>query len=206
MEKNNNIESLELEEMRQQMSELKQQLDKKIDLRESLFSKMIRKQRKNVYPMWYVLLICIIIGWNLDCIFGFSLIYCIVLLAFSMLMALLEYKITHTIKPTDYVAYNTTGLLKKIIKTKKNYRTKCILQFILIFPMLLWTCYELYYSNFFYDAQTSYLDFYICIVMFVIAGISIFYFNYKKKTREIDELLMFVGGKEWFFCEYNSEQ
>lgn len=199
----NKIESLELEEMRQQMMSLREQLDKRIVLNEQLLKDNTMKKVKSINMYGYVSLLMLIPAFVGICIvnyrFGLSFTFCAFFVITTVVTAFLDYLSSQRIKDSDFSTKSVKEIISTLISMKKNnQRIRCI-DVILATITAPWILYEIYANSFskfiFNEGFPTYLFIGINLTIFfsiVIALITIgtkYYNNYQKNISDMIEML-----------------
>lgn len=199
----NRIESLELEEMRQQMLSLREQLDKQIVLNEQLLKDNTMKKVKSINMYGYVSLLMLIPAFVGICIvnyrFGLSFTFCAFFVITTVVTAFLDYLSSQRIKDSDFSTKSVKEIISTLISMKKNnQRIRCI-DVILATITAPWILYEIYANSFskfiFNEGFPTYLFIGINLTIsfsIVIALITIgtkYYNNYQKNISDMIEML-----------------
>ena len=199
----NRIESLELEEMRQQMLSLREQLDKQIVLNEQLLKDNTMKKVKSINIYGYISLLMLIPAFTGFCIvdyrFGLSFTFKVFAVITVVVIAYLEYWSSQRIKDSDFSTKSVKEIVSTLISMKKNnQRIRCI-DVILATITAPWILYEIYANSFskfiFNEGFPTYLFIGINLTIFfsiVIALITIgtkYYNNYQKNISDMIEML-----------------
>lgn len=199
----NKIESLELEEMRQQMMSLREQLDKQIVLNEQLLKDNTMKKVNSINMYGYVSLLMLIPAFVGICIvnyrFGLSFTFCAFFVITIVVTAFLDYLSSQRIKDSDFSTKSVKEIISTLISMKKNnQRIRCI-DVILATITAPWILYEIYVNSFskfiFNEGFPTYLFIGINLTIFfsiVIALITIgtkYYNNYQKNISDMIEML-----------------
>ena len=199
----NKIESLELEEMRQQMMSLREQLDKQIVLNEQLLKDNTMKKVKSINMYGYVSLLMLIPAFVGICIvnyrFGLSFTFCAFFVITTVVTAFLDYLSSQRIKDSDFSTKSVKEIISTLISMKKNnQRIRCI-DVILATITAPWILYEIYANSFskfiFNEGFPTYLFIGINLTIsfsIVIALITIgtkYYNNYQKNISDMIEML-----------------
>lgn len=190
----NKIESLELEEMRQQMNVLKSQLEEQVQVNDELVIKQMRTSigsfnRKGVWT----LIVAIVGAYPLYIYchrWGVSMFcYSIILIAIFM-DALVSYYLTHMVRESDLQKSCFSELIDKLIRMRKGIRILTIADYILLVGILV----LLFCQTFFNSSFTDYSPFdqTKIPVIFIVGAICGIYFGgkeMKKRIRQIDEMI-----------------
>lgn len=199
----NRIESLELEEMRQQMLSLREQLDKQIVLNEQLLKDNTMKKVKSINIYGYVSLLMLIPAFTGFCIvdyrFGLSFTFKVFAVITVVVIAYLEYWSSQRIKDSDFSTKSVKEIVSTLISMKKNNRIIRYIDFIVSAIMVPWMLYEIYANSFskfiFKEGFPTYLFigtnlviFFSTFIAFLLIDIK-YYNKYQKNISDMIEML-----------------
>lgn len=197
---NNNINSLELEEMRQQMTALKSQLDEQLQLNETTLQKNIMSKAKSVNSMGSrMLLVGVLTAIFVPAIFyymyDFSILCCTVTSLVVIADASLDYWSAHRIKPSDISGKNFSETTATLISMKKSNQWQLVIGIIVMIPLMIWWSVEMLDTKFFDFTTTpeavnmAKYSIIGCGVIGSIIGLFIAMRIYYKQKRNIDDLI-----------------
>ena len=203
----NRIESLELEEMRQQMMSLREQLDKQIVLNEQLLKDNTMKKVKSINRYGYVSLLALIPAFTGLCIvnyrFGLSFIFCAFAVITVVVFAFLEYWSSQRIKDSDFSTKSVKEIVSTLISMKKNNRKIRYIDIILTAIIVPWILYEIYANSFskfiFKEGFPTYQFIGVNLTIFfsvLIAFILICNKYYNKNQQNINDMIEMLKEKE----------
>ena len=203
----NKIESLELEEMRQQMLSLREQLDKQIVLNEQLLKDNTMKKVKSINMYGYVSLLMLIPAFVGICIvnyrFGLSFTFCAFFVITVVVIAYLEYWSSQRIKDSDFSTKSVKEIVSTLISMKKNNRKIRYMDIILSTIMVPWILYEIYANSFskfiFKEGFPTYQFIGVNLTIFfsvLIAFILICNKYYNKNQQNINDMIEMLKEKE----------
>lgn len=199
----NKIESLELEEMRQQMMSLREQLDKQIVLNEQLLKDNTMKKVKSINIYGYISLLMLIPAFTGFCIvdyrFGLSFTFKVFAVITVVVIAYLEYWSSQRIKDSDFSTKSVKEIVSTLISMKKNNRIIRYIDFIVSAIMVPWMLYEIYANSFskfiFKEGFPTYLFigtnlviFFSTFIAFLLIDIK-YYNKYQKNISDMIEML-----------------
>ena len=203
----NRIESLELEEMRQQMLSLREQLDKQIVLNEQLLKDNTMKKVKSINIYGYISLLMLIPAFTGFCIvdyrFGLSFTFKVFAVITVVVIAYLEYWSSQRIKDSDFSTKSVKEIVSTLISMKKNNRKIRYMDIILSTIMIPWMLYEIYANSFskfiFKEGFPTYLFIGTNLVIFfsiLIALLLIDIKYYNKHQKNISDMIEMLKEKE----------
>lgn len=199
----NRIESLELEEMRQQMLSLREQLDKQIVLNEQLLKDNTMKKVKSINIYGYVSLLMLIPAFVGICIvnyrFGLSFTFCAFFVITVVIVTFSYYWSSQRIKDSDFSTKSVKEIVSTLISMKKNNRIIRYIDFIVSAIMVPWMLYEIYVNGFskfiFKEGFPTYLFigtnlviFFSTFIAFLLIDIK-YYNKYQKNISDMIEML-----------------
>ena len=199
----NRIESLELEEMRQQMMSLREQLDKQIVLNEQLLKDNTMKKVKSINRYGYVTLLSFIPAFaGLSVVqyrFGLSFTLCAFFVITVVIVTFSYYWSSQRIKDSDFSTKSVKEIVSTLISMKKNNRIIRYIDFILSAIMIPWMLYEIYANSFskfiFKEGFPTYLFigtnlviFFSTFIAFLLIDIK-YYNKYQKNISDMIEML-----------------
>jgi len=203
----NRIESLELEEMRQQMMSLREQLDKQIVLNEQLLKDNTMKKVKSINRYGYVTLLSFIPAFaGLSVVqyrFGLSFTLCAFFVITVVIVTFSYYWSSQRIKDSDFSTKSVKEIVSTLISMKKNNRIIRYIDFILSAIMIPWMLYEIYANSFskfiFKEGFPTYLFIGTNLVIFfsiLIALLLIDIKYYNKYQKNISDMIEMLKEKE----------
>lgn len=203
----NRIESLELEEMRQQMLSLREQLDKQIVLNEQLLKDNTMKKVKSINIYGYISLLMLIPAFTGFCImdyrFGLSFTFKVFAVITVVVIAYLEYWSSQRIKDSDFSTKSVKEIVSTLISMKKNNRKIRYMDIILSTIMVPWILYEIYANSFskfiFKEGFPTYQFIGVNLTIFfsvLIAFILICNKYYNKNQQNINDMIEMLKEKE----------
>ena len=198
----NRIESLELEEMRQQMLSLREQLDKQIVLNEQLLKDNTMKKVKSINIYGYISLLMLIPAFTGFCImdyrFGLSFTFKVFAVITVVVIAYLEYWSSQRIKDSDFSTKSVKEIVSTLISMKKNNRKIRYMDI-----MVPWILYEIYANSFskfiFKEGFPTYQFIGVNLTIFfsvLIAFILICNKYYNKNQQNINDMIEMLKEKE----------
>lgn len=190
----NKIESLELEEMRQQMATLRQQLEEQVQVNDVLVISRMKTSIGSLNKKGLWTLIVAIVGAYPLYIYchrwGVSMFsYSIIMIALVM-DALVSYYLTHMVKESDLQKNHFSELIDKLIRMKKRMRILTIVDYILLVGILFLLYCQTFFSS--YSSNFSAFDQRKVAIIFTVGTICGIYFGgkeMKKRIRQIDEMI-----------------
>ncbi len=203
----NKIESLELEEMRQQMMSLREQLDKQIVLNEQLLKDNTMKKVKSINRYGYVTLLSFIPAFaGLSVVqyrFGLSFTLCAFFVITVVIVTFSYYWSSQRIKDSDFSTKSVKEIVSTLISMKKNNRIIRYIDFIVSAIMIPWMLYEIYANSFskfiFKEGFPTYLFIGTNLVIFfsiLIALLLIDIKYYNKHQKNISDMIEMLKEKE----------
>ena len=203
----NRIESLELEEMRQQMMSLREQLDKQIVLNEQLLKDNTMKKVKSINRYGYVTLLSFIPAFaGLSVVqyrFGLSFTLCAFFVITVVIVTFSYYWSSQRIKDSDFSTKSVKEIVSTLISMKKNNRIIRYIDFIVSAIMIPWMLYEIYANSFskfiFKEGFPTYLFIGTNLVIFfsiLIALLLIDIKYYNKHQKNISDMIEMLKEKE----------
>lgn len=194
----NKIESLELEEMRQQMNALKEQLDEQVKVNDENITKLLKENTRSFNNKGLKTLLV-----SLVCAFPMY-IYCsrwgIPMICFWIVVAVMladgccSYYVTHMVKAKDLQKCDFSELIDKLVKMKKGIRILTIADYVLLIGILLF----LFCQTFPLFSEHSTLDQIKVMVVFTIGAVCGIYFGgkeMKKRICQINEMISSLDRK-----------
>lgn len=202
MENHNNFDDLGFEEMRQQMAELKQQLDNQIHVNEERLKKDViqNSERINSFGSWMLLggiAAAILVPTGFYYMYGFSILCCVVTSLLVICDASFDYYNAHRIKKADLTNKNFSEALHTLVSMKKSHRTSFAVGLTCLVPMIFWWGYELYHTPFFDKMSEDAAEFGRWTIIGggaigAIIGLIIAIRLYKKQGNNINQLIEMV--------------
>ena len=203
----NKIESLELEEMRQQMMSLREQLDKQIVLNEQLLKDNTMKKVKSINRYGYVTLLSFIPAFaGLSVVqyrFGLSFTLCAFFVITVVIVTFSYYWSSQRIKDSDFSTKSVKEIVSTLISMKKNNRKIRYMDIILSTIMVPWILYEIYANSFskfiFKEGFPTYQFIGVNLTIFfsvLIAFILICNKYYNKNQQNINDMIEMLKEKE----------
>lgn len=203
----NRIESQELEDMRQQMMSLREQLDKQIVLNEQLLKDNTMKKVKSINRYGYVTLLSFIPAFaGLSVVqyrFGLSFTLCAFFVITVVIVTFSYYWSSQRIKDSDFSTKSVKEIVSTLISMKKNNRIIRYIDFIVSAIMIPWMLYEIYANSFskfiFKEGFPTYLFIGTNLVIFfsiLIALLLIDIKYYNKHQKNISDMIEMLKEKE----------
>ncbi|MDO4512094.1 MAG: hypothetical protein Q4B68_09805 [Bacteroidales bacterium] len=202
MENNKSLMDMEFEEMRQQMAELKQQLDQRIQVDEERLKKDIieNKERISSFGTWMLVagvLAAIFVPALFYYMYHFSILCCVVTSVLVLCDSGFDFYNAHRIKNNDLSSKNFTEALRTLVSMKKSNRNAFAIGVAVVIPMLVWWGVEIYGSPFFRELHPDTEEFarWIVIVFGLIGGcvgLVVTTSLYRKQTRNINALIKMI--------------
>lgn len=196
----NKIESFELEEMRQQMNALKEQLDEQVKVNDENITKLLKENTRSFNNKGLKTLLV-----SLVCAFPMY-IYCsrwgIPMICFWIVVAVMladgccSYYVTHMVREKDLQKCRFSELIGKLIKMKKGILILTITDYICLVGILLLLFCQTLLSSVFSDHST--FDQTKVPAIFAIGALCGIYFGWKemkKRIRQIDDMIRTLSEK-----------
>jgi len=194
----NKMESLELEEMRQQMMALKEQLEEQVHVNEDMMAKQLRRNTHNfsLYGCWMLILsvlgaypmyvYCQMYGVSMACFWTTVL--------GMILDGVYAYYVTHMVNEKDMQQCNYKSIIEKLILIKRMTRITDIIEAVFLILCAAWLFYETFFGVIFRTfsaaAQTRVFIGFVAAILF---GIYYCVKEYKIRNRKIDEMIRMMG-------------
>lgn len=197
-----NIESAELQEMRQQMAELKSQLDEQLQINEQSLRKNIMKKTNSInsFGTWSLmggLLVAILFPFVFHRIYDFSIACCLATSILCIVDACHDYYSAHRISKSKISSGNVKENIETLISMKKNNKTAFVVGLFCIVPLFFWWGYEIMNTPYFDEmginieiAKYSLIG--SVLVGSVIGGIFAVKL-YKKQQKNISEMIDMIS-------------
>lgn len=203
----NRIESLELEEMRQQMLSLREQLDKQIVLNEQLLKDNTMKKVKSIHIYGYVSLLTLIpplfvLNYGY-CRNVLSFAFCVIVFIILVIMSFFEYWSSQRIKDSDFSTKSVKDIVSTLISMKKSNQIENYICFVLVAIIIPWLLYEIYansWSKFifkegFHTYQFIGINLTIYFSFLIFVGFIVMKY-YKKHQQNISDMIEMLKEKE----------
>ena len=190
MEKNINME--ELEQMRQQIKELKEQVNQKGKLNEKLVIKSIQSKMRSVHKTIFKLAALVLLATPLWIWIKYDMNLSWALIIFTILMMVGSVIADYLINRIDVgmMGGDLVETSKRLIQMKKNRSTHQKISFIFLLPVwLIWLGYEMYQFHLAEYEPKAAVAMLIPIVVGAVIGGAIGLFIYHKWQRANDEMI-----------------
>lgn len=194
---NNNIESLELEEMRQQMAELKSQLDQQLVVNEKKIKTSVKKELKSINNQYYATCFVDIVGFILLVYFNTKIHYFdtvfVILVGILAVVEVVGNKIICNALPLRKLAENDFSTsIRALIKMKKLHS----IYYMVMIPMLAgtFTWEILVVVNLCSFDHNAVMRVFITAIICVIVCIVLFTYSYRKQNKKINYMIEMLGN------------
>jgi len=143
------METLEMEEMRQQMMTLRQQLEKQVQVNDELVMKQLKKNVNSFKTKGLWMSIALIVAtiplYIFSWFYGISPACIWSLIAYFVLSACFNFYVTQFVKDDNLLKDNLSETLNKFVKIKRITRIVNVFDYILCFITVGWLFYEIMY-------------------------------------------------------------
>lgn len=194
----NKIESLELEEMRQQMNALKEQLDEQVIVNDENITKLLKENTRSFnnkgLKTLLVSLVCAFPMYIYCSRWGIPMICFWIVVVVMIIDGCCSYYVTHMVREKDLQKSRFSELVNKLIRMKKGIRILTIADYILLIGILLF----LFCQTFPLFSEHSTLNQIKVMVVFTVGAVCGIYFGgkeMKKRIRQMDEMIYSLNGK-----------
>lgn len=195
----NKIESLELEEMRQQMNVLKAQLEEQVLVNDELVIKQLKKKTRSFNNFGTLTLIVGIVGiypaYVYCHMYGVSMA-CFLTMVISLIVdGCYSYYVSHIVQEKDYHESSFSAIAKKLVHMKKLMKKAEPIEYSSLLIFSAWLFYETisgptfaYFSTF---TQTKVI---IGFTLGLALGVYFVFKELRKRHRQIDEMISALNG------------
>lgn len=192
----NNMKDMEMEELRQQMMTLKQQLEEQVHVNDELVMKRLKRNILDLKSIWLIMTIAGIIGAAYIIpkllYFGLSLTCVLAIIACLIGEICCEFYVTHYVREND-LRDSFSETLKKIRKIKEMDRKFTIVDYIIGIGLLAWAISDILSGQIFQDLSARYkatVIILMCITILLGLLISIKVNNHQKqKMNEMIDMM-----------------
>lgn len=147
----NKIESLELEEMRQQMNVLKAQLEEQVRVNDELVVKQLKKNTRSFNNIGTWTLIVGIVGIYPSYVYcnmyGVSMACFLTMVVGLIADGCYSYYVSHIVREKDFQECSFTKIVSKLIRTKKLMKTVEPIEYTSLLIFAAWLFYETVFGN-----------------------------------------------------------
>lgn len=155
----NKIESLELEEMRQQMQTLREQLDEQLHVNDKLVVGQLKSTVRSINNRGTFFLILSIVGAFLSPVvrmeYSLSWAFTVITIICVLRSGICGYFVTHMIKEVDIQRNTLSYHAEKVIRAKRYNRILDIWDIIEGIILCVWLLVEIFVGNFFVSLSKS---------------------------------------------------
>lgn len=189
----NKMENLELEEMRQQMTTLKQQLEKQVQVNDKLVVKQLKKNVNSLRTNWLLLTILGILGlcflYESARFVGLSSFCFWFFITYVIVEIFWDFYITHYVKKSD-ITSSVSETLKKLKKAKKINNWGTVVDLVFSLLLFVWLCLEIFCGQTFQNFSDSNKTKVICVICVgVPLGFLVALWYYKSQIKNMDEMI-----------------
>lgn len=193
----------ELDEMRVQMSEFKERLEKHVVVDENRLEKCVIKKMSsinNIGTKSFVVgtiagLFIAIVGYVRT---GYSLPLCIAFASFCIMDSFLDFKSSHMVTSKSVVAKTMTEIIKDLVRMRLVKRWQFIINSFFSLLLIVWLLLESFQIGFINPEIIGSNAFYYAIAFLAvcaIVGYSIAIYLYKKQQGNINDLMEMLSEK-----------
>lgn len=191
---------LELEEMREQMQMLKNDLDQQIQVNEKLMMVQIKKNSNIIKTNGTGVLVAAILAIYPIIIYsrmyGLTKLLTVTGIVVLLIDGLYNYWVTHLVKDEDLSNGHIADVLATMLKVKTITRAGVLAEIVTDIVMVLWISYETIFGprfpTFSPQSQTRVI---ICLIVGIILGVIIAAWMYRKHTKAINEMVETLNGR-----------
>jgi len=190
----NKIESLELEEMRQQMLELRKQLDEQVKVNEEFITEKMHTNISSFKTKDKWMLILSILGiyplWVYCKMYDVSIFFLWAYIIYVIAEVLFFFHVMNIIKEDDFQNSNVSGMLTKLIRIKKLNRISSVIEIVIVSLMVVWVFYDTVFGAPF--GYFSHFDQTKVVIGFIVCAVFGYYWSFcemKKRNKKIREMI-----------------
>lgn len=195
----NKIESLELEEMRQQMTALREQLDEQVKVNDELVIKQLKGNIRSFNKFGTLTLLLGIIGvypaYVYSQMYGVSMACFLTTVVGFIADGCYSYYVSHMVQEKDYQECSFSEIVSKLIRTKKLMKKAEPIEYPLLLAFVAWLFYETVFGpRFAYFPAHTQTKIIIGFIVGFALGLYFITKEIKKRQRQIDEMIQALGG------------
>lgn len=189
----NNMKDMEMEELRQQMMTLKQQLEEQVQINDELVMKRLKRNILDLKSIWLIMTIAGAIGgaYIIPKLLHIGLSLACVLAVIVCLIGEIccEFYITHHVREND-LKDSFSETLKKIRKIKELDRKITIVDYIIGIGLLVWAIFDILSGQVFQDLSTRYrATVIILICISILLGLLMSIKLYKYQQQKMNDMI-----------------
>lgn len=196
----NKIESLELEEMRQQMATLRQQLEEQVLVNDELVVKQLKKNTRSFNNLGTLTLIVGIVGiypaYVYCHMYGVSMVCFLTMVVGLIADGCYSYYVSHIVQERDYQKCSFSEIVSKLLRMKKLMKKGEPIEYSSLLIFAAWLFYETVFGpKFAYFSTFTQTKVIIGFTLGLALGVYFVVKEMRKRYRQIDEMIRTLSEK-----------